>query len=514
MGEAKKAEQAGNYILTVYFLVLTVLYPFYMQDGYWEIGAVKYFFFRRISLVIMGLMLPLVIVLFLYNRKAGEKVKISIIDRFVFGFLVMTFISYLFSDYKGEAFWGAEGWYMGLVSLLIFMGIYFLFSRYFIWNHNMLYVVFGSSAIVFLLGILNRYSIYPIPIPVKAPQFISTLGNINWFCGCWSVIFPLGVMFYWNSDKGWQRTAAGIYVMISFVSGVTQGSNSAYLALAGVLVFVFCLSFRGNQKMYRFLEICILLALSCQMARLLRYVPGFSMNYEGGLGAVFTNTNLTLYIGMAALALYLLFHYLVKHKDYQITGRKALSRGVPALIAVTFLVYIILTIVNTCVQGGIAGLAGRQAFTFNDTWGSSRGITWISGLLIYRDMTPLQKLVGVGPDCFAQYVYKIPELTERLYIAFGDFRLTNAHNEWITMLVNHGALGLVCYVGIFISAFVRFLKTASKQPTLYLCAASILSYMVHDIVSFQQILNTPFIFLVIGIGEGIIRDYCIENDKL
>ncbi|MDE5867225.1 MAG: O-antigen ligase family protein, partial [Lachnospiraceae bacterium] len=452
----KLAGQTGNYFLKIYFLILIVVYPFYMQDGYREIGAVKYFFFRKISILVIGIMAPVVIIIFLCSRKAqGNNKKLilencrrpSVTDLFAYGYLLIVLISYLLTDFRGEAFWGADGWYMGMVSQILFVLIYFMFSRYFRWDNDMLYVVLGSSGLVFLLGILNRYSIYPIPIQVKAPEFISTLGNINWFCGYWSVFAPLGIMFYWNSRDGWQRFVAGAYVVICFITGMTQGSRSAYLTLIGIFALLFYLSFQENQKMYRFLEICGLFALSGQIARLLRYLPGFTMNYEDELGSIFTDTGLTLYIGAVILALYLLLHYLTEHKGCRINRYKILRRCVMFMIATVLLVYILLTIVNTYIPGSITGLAGKQDFIFNDNWGNARGVTWSCGLLAYRNMTPVQKLVGVGPDCFAEYVYAIPELAVRIYLKFGDSRLTNAHSEWITMLVNHGVLGVICYAG-------------------------------------------------------------------
>ena len=59
----------------------------------------------------------------------------------------------------------------------------------------------------------------------QTPTFISTLGNINWFCGYWAVLCPLGVAFYWKSESRGQRIVAIIYTIIAFVSGVTQGSG-------------------------------------------------------------------------------------------------------------------------------------------------------------------------------------------------------------------------------------------------------------------------------------------------
>ena len=499
--------EIGNSILTAYFLVMMVVYPFYIKNGYREIGNVKYYFFRNISLVMVGMMLMIAVCLFLLQRKevsvAAHYKRLSGTDWFVYGYFISILLSYVFSSFRKETLWGARGWYMGLVSQLIFVAIYFFFSRFFRWNDKWLYMALLASGLVFLLGILNRYSIYPLTISGRTPAFISTLGNINWFCGYWAVLCPLGVLFYRNSRKGYEQLAAGIYVILAFLIGVVQGSSSAYLSLAGIFLFLFCISFRENKAMQRFFEICILFAASCQIARLLRYLPGLDINYENELGALFTNSNVTLYTGMIVLIYYLWFGYLVKQKDMQIAKYKKIRNVALLLFFILLAGYFVLLTANTCISGGILGLSGIPFFTFNDEWASARGATWSIGLQAYRSMTPLHKLIGVGPDCFAEYIYAVPNIATRTYSLFGSSRLTNAHNEWITILVNQGITGLVCFVGIFVTAFFKFIKKAPMQPFLFLCAASLLSYTLHNMVSFQQVLNVPFVFMILGIGEGL-----------
>lgn len=500
----------GNMIMTAFLLAMTVIFPFYIKDGYWEIGKVKALFFIHISLITASLMLPVIAMNFWLQRKqvsiAGHYRRLSVTDWFVYGYLAAVLLSYLFTDYKNEAVLGAEGWYMGLVSQLLFIGIYFFFSRFFKWNERWLYLLLLSSGLVFLLGILNRYSVYPLTMYGQSPVFISTLGNINWFCGYWAVLSPLGILWYWNSRGAWKQAAAGIYAVIAFLSGVTQGSSSAYLALAAVFLLMFCLSFRDNRRMYRFLELGILFTIACQLARLFRYLPFFTMNYEDGLGQVLTDTNLTLYIGLMIGAVYLLFANLVKRRNFEIAKYKGLRNAVLILFGITFIGYLILLIVNTGIPGGIPGLSKQQLFLFNETWGNTRGATWMIALEAYRNTSFLQKFVGVGPDCFAEYIYAVPELAAYVYAQFGDSRLTNAHNEWLTILVNNGAIGLICYAGIFLSAIPRFLKKAKDEPSLYLFAASALAYTVHNLVSFQQVLNAPFVFLLIGAGSYMLRE--------
>lgn len=509
MHKLSKINKVSLIIVALYFLALTIILPFYTQGGYAEIGEVKYNLFRNISLAIMAVMM-LVIAESLFLQRKSFSVRtfykdLSVTDWFMYGYFMLALISYIFTPFTEEAFWGAEGWYMGLVSQLLFIGIYFLFSRYFIWSNKWLYVILISSGLVFLLGILNRYSVYPIYMNEQIPEFISTMGNINWFCGYWSVICPLGIVFYWTSSAKWQQIVAGIYVVLCFITGVVQGSSSAYLVLAGVFIFLFALSFQENQAMYRFLQLCILFALSCQTARLLRYLPGLEMNYENELGVLLTDTNLTLFIGLVFIAIYVLFDYFVKKKGCDVKQHKKVRSIALVIMAAVLILYVLLLVGNTCMAGGLFGLSGVSLFTFSDEWASYRGATWSIGVRAYQSMPLLNKLIGEGPDCFASYVYSVDGLAERTYSLFGDARLTNAHNEWITVLVNQGIMGFGCFVGAFAAAFFRFMKKAHVETALYLCAASILLYTLHNMVSFQQILNAPFVFMILGIGEGICR---------
>lgn len=506
------AAEIGNSILMAYFLVMMLIYPVYMKNGYQEIGDVKYFFFRKVSFVTVLIMLCVTAFRFLLRERRPSVPafykRLSGTDWFVYGYLCLLLLSYICTPFRREALFGAEGWYMGLVSQLLFVGIYFLFSRYFRWKEKLPYVMMLGSGLVFLLGILNRYSLYWFGLGGSKQMaiFISTLGNINWFCGYWSIFCSIGTAFYWISKNGWQRAAAGIYVVTAFMIGVLQGSSSAYLALAGIFLFLFCQSFGENQKMYRFLELCILFLFSCQAARLLRYMPGLEINYESTPGLVLTDTGITLYLGMIAGGFYLLFRYLTKRKNVRIAQWKRIRGAALFLLLILAAGFVVLLMINTRRTEGIFGLAEVPLFVFNDAWANYRGATWTDGVLIYRGMAPLYKLIGIGPDCFAEYLYTIPELADRVYAQFGSSRLTNAHNEWLTTLINQGILGLICYAGIFGSAFWSFMKKAHIRPVLYLCAATVLAYTVHNMVSFAQVLNIPFVFMILGIGEGIRRN--------
>lgn len=504
-------------IMMLYFLVMTVVYPLYAPGGYMHIGGVKYEFFRNVSLAMAALMIVVILGSLLIRRDSGWLLrnyrKMSVTDWFAYGYLVVVMISYLCSAYKKDALWGVEGWYMGAVSQMLFIMIYFFFSRYFHRDLRWMVIWMLSTAAVFLLGICNRYSIYPIAMEGQTEGFISTLGNINWFCGYWSVTIPIGIVAYWSSDRLWVRILTGIYSVIAMVSGITQGSSSAYLVFIAMLLTLFILSLNSNRKLYRFLELCMMFAVSCQLGRVMKYLPGLEYNYEiydateSMISYVLLDSNSTVWVFVILLVCYILFRALEKKGLFHIERYKwlwgILTAAVILVVAIAVFLWLFDNeVLNLCdIPPRTPDEDTSFGIFFDEEWGNGRGAAWNCGMEAYRSMDILHKVVGIGPDCFADYVYNIPELAEKLIEWFGNLRLTNAHSEPITLLVNTGMLGFVCYMGMLASGFIRYLKRAGRQPVLYLCAVSILTYTVHNLVSFQQVLNTPFIFIILGIGE-------------
>ena len=508
-------------IIESYFLVMAGIYPFYAPGGYISIGTVKYEFFRNVSLVTFAVVAVVLLLSIVSRRDLGWVVRnyqrMSVTDWFAYGYFVTIMISYLCSAYKEDALWGVEGWHMGVITQMIFILTYFLISRYFPCDLRWIGMWLLAAAAVFLLGICNRYSIYPIAMEGQKATFISTLGNINWFCGYWSVTAPIGITLYWCADRTWVRAAAGVYSVIAMMSGVTQGSESAYLVFAAVALALLVLSFDSNTRMYRFLELCMLFAGSCLLAKWMVHVPGLELNYVTNEGrdsygiTEFLYGNASVWMFFIILGCYILLRLAgslasLRMEDYW--EKHIWLKGVvqAAVVAAACIAAILILVKSGALHArGPSDVSNDNGFwtVFNDLWGADRGVTWNCGINAYQSMDILHKIVGVGPDCFADYVYDVPELADRLPNFFGSQRLTNAHNELLTILVNAGALGWLCYMGLFLTAFVRYIKGARRQLMLYLCAVSILAYTVHNLVSFQQVLNTPYVFIVLGIGEYI-----------
>ena len=142
-------------------------------------------------------------------------------------------------------------------------------------------------------------------------------------------------------------------------------------------------------------------------------------------------------------------------------------------------------------------------FNFDEHWGNNRGFTWKFTARMYKDYGLIEKLVGCGPDAYAGAAYAYDSASLRGF--WGDSVLACAHNEWLNCLVDVGILGLITYLGSYVTAFLAFLKEWKYHPFFLGAATVVVSYFLHNLFCYQQIICTPIIFVVLGIAVALLR---------
>lgn len=503
--------------LSAYLLLLFCIYPFYMPTGYVDIGESKYRFFIYTSLAALGILVFLTalegikeIIHRIKEREAyliqWDKMKISVTDLFVVLFALEALFSYCISDFPKEALWGTEGWRMGLVLFLCLCGLYFIISRQWKASSYIWYAAMAASGVVFMLGILDRFSLYLIPLDIRDPAFISTLGNINWFCGYLTVLTPVGACTYLSAKTPGKKWISGSYLFVAFMAGFCQGSSSVFLFFGALLLILLWISISKKEWISRWFFMTAIWGASAVAVRILNMLLPKGYNYDTNnfcLRAV--NSNWFVGILLAGF----LFGLLLKGKAIKFTENKRKQKWIRILLAgipiAGFFLWVLLSFVNT--RWGIPGLVESKLFLIDENWGNGRGATWKAGIYLFGGLGGLRKLFGAGPDCFCAYAYSQPQMAGMLRDSFGDSRLTNAHSELLTTLVDLGIAGCVFYFGFFLSGMIRSLKKAEKKNYLLIPAVSIFCYLVHNMVSFAQILNLPYVFLIAAMGENMLRDW-------
>lgn len=507
-------------IIELYLFAMFMIYPFYHGDGFRKMGVHKYEFFRWSAAAMLGgVLLPALFysIVLLYKKQVKLQRdmwrKLSMLDCAVFAYALFAALSYVFSDFRAEAWEGANGWYMGMQAQLIFVLLYFVISRLWIRNRRVLWYLLLGSAGAFILAIMHRFMIDPLHMYVgledwQILQFLSTLGQATWYSSYVCTLYPIGIFLFWHCKEKKYRIPAAAYSVLAFATVVTQNSDSAYISLVLLLLLLFWFSFESNHAMKRFLEVLLLMLADFKLMGILQTVFADRAVQLDRL-SVFMSQSIATWIALAIVAaVYVGLCEADKKGKVQITRLRFIRVAVLITFVAVILAAAAFIVINTrnINAGRTDGfISHNQYLYFNNAWGNGRGTTWMHTADMWRELPLSRKLIGVGPDAYSFYSYSVPEYAERLHTAWGNVTLTNAHNEWMNAFICYGILGAVSYIAIFITAVVRFTRARESRPLVFAVALCAVSYMGHNLFCYQQVLCTPFMFILFGIGEAVMR---------
>ncbi len=502
---------AMEYVLAATMIAMCAAVSFYAKDGYHQIGNAKFEAYRMVMVIGFALLLTLGACHFIMIVCQKRPWKVSITDGFAFAYLLLSTISVVSGGFYEDALWGSFGWNMGWMSQFSFVLIYFAMSRFGRYYRVILSAFCGSAFVVFLVGILHRLMIDPIGFyegleGYQMAQFLSTMGQATWYASFLVVALPVGVAVFLFSQKRLWRILGGVYMAAGFASLVTQNSDSAYFAFAGFMLVFFLLCMESRESVGRFAEVCtFFFAVGKVMGFLMRMHPNPDLEYDFVTGLMLEGRSTWWLLGLCIV--WDLFLYVRRNRPYSAVRMRWVKRAALFLTAAGVLVMTGLIVLQT--KGVISGRMGEMLgavsyFNWNDDWGNGRGRIWRFAAGVFAKESLLHKLFGVGPDCFGSYAMAV--YGEEVKLLWGDKMLTNAHNEWLTTMVNTGILGAAAYIGIFVTAVRRFLKAWRQDYVLAASAASAVSYMAYNFFCYQQVCCTPFVFLMLGVGEYLARE--------
>ena len=501
-----------EYLVTIMCLAIVVLVPLYMKNAFYEIGQCKYDLYYGITRISFPILMGFAVIYFFMQRKELSlrwiKNSLNCVDVIMIGYLACSVLSYVLSDYKEAAWTGYAGWNMGLYSQITFGVLYFFVSRFAKDYKAILAILLGASTIVIVLGILNRFLIDPIGVYEGIAEyyyllFLSTLGQSSWYSSFLCVVLPIGVFAFWYSEKKMSQIVTGIYVLLGFMSLVTQNSDSAYLAFLGMMLVLFWFSMEEWNKTKKLVVILFLFGLAAKIIKGISLFANTSVIVQlDKLSLFLINGILPWILMIICVLLYGVFTLGEKTRAYPVKVMKTIRNILYCMCGAFFIVAIVLLVQSTQI-GETASWASIPYLVWNDHWGNGRGFTWKVTWTMFSEMNLLDKLFGVGSECYPYYAYEFyKELVESQW---GSNVLTNAHNEWFNAVINYGVIGGGAYLAIFISGIVSCAGKAKKKPELIMVMACVVAYMCHNLFCYQQVLCTPFVMILLGIGQYIIR---------
>lgn len=471
----------------------------------------KAFLYTAGVVVILWFLLVVIDFIRLHKDKSlwQDRIGGTRLIKWVVIFLLAGIISTLFSKYKSVSFYGNEGWYQGLLTQILMVGLYVIIydlTRALKESHLRVFigVILIIVTITIFLGFLNRFSIFPIKMEGEAEDYISTLGNINWYCGYWVIWTGIICGLFITSDGIKEQILLGTLIFIMAISGVGCGASSAYLGWMGIS-FVSVLIVLSRLEYYlRFVYIQIIALAALPFIRFVGFLRPHRMWYDSTWLKEVTYGTAWILPFELGIGICIGLIFLGKGLSERLTNLRGIIIGI-ALGCIA--VYFTLLVFNTITVGGIWPVRGIGLFYWSDDWGNGRGGIWRYSVGMLRGMSLSNIIFGVGCDCFCAYAYSSTDIMEKLYFVIGDQYLTNAHNEIITMLINQGIVGCIAYIGLLVTHF-REAVSLSKRNTLGLAyALAISGYIAVGLVGFMQVLSTPFLFLIMGMIGGLNAKY-------
>lgn len=498
----KKQEQNTKETVSMlvygYLVILFAGLPLYMQNKLVMIGNAKYLFFRNTTLVLGAF----VVLAVLWQRIRGERTTKRTwkkTDVFMLLYLVSAIFSYGISPCREDVLLGYPGWYMGLVTQGLLVGIYFTVSRYYDGSRSIWWIAGITAGIVTLIGLLNRLDIDVLGTfrgmengEWNRTQLLSTIGNNNWYAGYLSVTAGISLAAAFMGKRQ-VRVLGMIGSFLFFASAITSNSTTAILAACGLSLLLFLISLRQRSRLLRALEILMLLPLSVFTVRLFLLLHLTGLVLAGDVEKrLFFTTVWYIVFGVEAM-LYLILR--MRERQQQ---KNFLESGKIYRIVVAGAVMICSGVLLGCLLGGSVGneMVSEAA--------NGRLTLWKVTLLTYGKEGVLYKFFGTGPGSYYYMLYQWgSDAMDWINKGFLDNNIySNAHNEWLTLLIEQGIFGEVVFSGIFITAFTNLRKKLSQSPECLAVFLGLAGYLICSLFTFQHVLSTPFAFALLGMAEG------------
>lgn len=515
-------------ITGVYVFVILAVFPLYTHDMYFDILGARYVFFRiwGISLASILSMLGLIYLFidaknqvssppayirFINSFKLSNiKNHILITDIFFIIMIISMTISTIGSDFKEESFFGNAGRYQGLECWIVYFITYISITRTFKFKKMYLDFAILAGCFACIWGMLDFFALDPFGFfrNVTGGQrgmFASSIGNLNTYTNYTIMIFGLsGTLFV--LEKNPIKTVFYIIASIISCAGSIYGiSDNTILGFFGFYLFLPFFVFTNRRGFLRYLILIDVFFVSLFLFWVGLQLPhnwygSFFIDLLKHKSFAFIFIPVTIIVVITAIILNKIkpnygteINNNLKPMDSILSNKIKIAYLVVVIIGFITVIYILLD-VNVFKQHTDIWyqIPSYGQLIFNDNWGTHRGHNWrIAFTNFSQNFSWFQRLFGYGPDTYL--VVSERTFYEEMVTRYGEV-YDSAHNEYINYLICEGVIGLVCYLGIFISGLKTGIKNLSKNPYLLAPIMAVIAYMVQAIVNIAIPITTPIFF--------------------
>ncbi len=514
----------------VYVFIILVIFPLYTHDKYFDILGARYVFFKVMSIVLVSILVLLGLLYFFIDannqvtsppaikrfinsfRIENIKKHIVITDVFFLIMIISMIISTIGSDFQEESFFGNAGRYQGLECWIIYFITYIAVTRTFKFKSFYLDFAILAGCFACIWGTLDFFWLDPFGFfeNVSGEQkamFASSIGNLNTYTNYTIMIFALSASLFIIEKNKFKSVYYALTSFIGCAGSIFGLSDNTVLGFFGFFFFIPFFALKNRIQLIRYLLVIDFLFLSIFVFWLSLRFPH---NWQGSFfidlvkkdGVAFAFIPFTIII---ILLLILFYKLKPNYGDTINTNLNPLDSLLPksfkkiyiiislfGILVVTFIILdmnIFKKYTNIWTQ-----IPSSHQLIFNDNWGTHRGHNWrIAFTNFFENFSIFQKLFGYGPDTYL--VVSERTFYEEMVTKYGEV-YDSAHNEYINYLICEGLIGLICYLGIFITGIKNGVKKLSSNIYILAPIMAVISYMVQAIVNIAIPITTPIFFIL------------------
>lgn len=513
----------------VYVFFILTIFPLYTHDKYFDILGARYVFFK-IWAISLAVILSFLGLTYLFIDAKNQSSSPSAIRRFIDAFniknikkhiiltdiffiimIISMIISTIGSEFKEESFFGNAGRYQGLECWIIYLISYFCITRTFKFKRYYLDFAILAGCFACIWGTLDFFWLDPFGFfrNVSAHQkgmFASSIGNLNTYTNYTIMIYALaGSLFVIEKNP----VKSIFYAITSFIgcAGSIFGlADNIVLGFFGFYLFLPFFTFKNRRQFLRYLiliDILLFSAFTFWLGLKLphnSYQSSFFQDFVSKSGVPYLFIPFTILVVAIGIILY---KFPPNYGSEISNSLNPLDSILPrqfkivyiAIVCVGFIsVTYILLDMNVFKQHTDIWnqIPSSHQLVFNDYWGTHRGHNWrIAFTNFTQNFSLFQRLFGYGPDTYL--VVSERTFYEEMVTRFGEV-YDSAHNEYINYLICEGLIGLICYLGIFISGLRTGVKNLTKNPYILAPIMAVIAYMVQAIVNIAIPITTPIFF--------------------
>lgn len=483
-------------IIEIYIIILLLIFPLCVDStGFFKILEFKYKTFTSINLIfICTIVIFLIYDIFFRKLEYIKRIKFSKVQiAVIIYWLVNTFSTFISPYFKKCNIFIGVGRGEGLINITFYCLIFLCISLFGKFKKRYLLYFSISSILESLICILqyigfNPFHMYQDGIGTHNVSFIGTIGNVDFVSTFYVIVLTVSMASYiFIENKKIENFIHLLSVYFGFfifeVLDVLSGAVGFICAFVIVTPFLI----KTNVRLSKLLHVIC--------AIILGYVTNLIINpvYHYSVSKLKLDFQFPV---IAGILLCIIFIFCIQSNVLKKTNFNIIINKKRLIIYYLFMVLIIvfslIVIYFINFEVGILNEVHEMLHgNFNDEFGTYRIFLWKRTIKLIREFP----IFGTGPDTFAirfmsKYTNDIKELGE---LTIND----TAANNYLTMIINIGMIGLFSYITYLIFIIDKAIKNESVYSKVLLIA--LIGFLIQDMFNLWVVIVTPMIWVLSAI---------------